>query len=481
MRSNFADKFLACFVMLAVIALCCCAVPGTAKAASAKATDYPPPPSAGEPIRVEDTIYGVLRNHRTLRGMLENREVLSHEVDRARAGFGPKVDLSGRGGYSLLDDSSTRASGLDDRFHTYIGLSAKLVQPIWDGFASRSRVRSAKSTLESVKERVFDTATALSLDGIIAHIDLLRRRKLYELAEENVQIHQTILARVQERVEGGTDVEADVQHVNSRLYRAKSALSEAKAQVLVAEDTYTRLTRLPSTGKMMPVTMPPELFNSPDAVFELAKQYNPHLIAYMHDIRTARADRELADSAFYPVFNVEVGPDYTDRGGRNGRWVYSFDILATVRWNIFNSGADVAEHKAASARIRQARQVMYNYVDDLKLEIDSTWTNYLSAQEQFKHYASAIKYNEFTRSAYYEQYEIGKRSLLDLLDTENELYNSKTQAETSRGNILVGAYRLCALTGNLLPQMSINTAPLAKKPVEDKEDPREPFSPGWFE
>ena len=67
-----------------------------------------------------------------------------------------------------------------------------------------------------------------------------------------------------------------------------------------------------------------------------------------------------------------------------------------------------------------------------------------------------------------------------MLDTESELYNSSTQAETARGNILVGAYRLCALTGNLLPQMSINTGPLGQKPPEDREDPREAFAPGWF-
>ncbi|WP_288229904.1 TolC family protein, partial [uncultured Desulfovibrio sp.] len=115
-----------------------------------------------------------------------------------------------------------------------------------------------------------------------------------------------------------------------------------------------------------------------------------------------------------------------------------------------------------------------------KLDIESTWTNYQAAQEQYKHYSKAIEYNKYTRTAYLEQFQIGKRSLLDVLDTENELYNSSTQAETARGNILVGAYRLCALTGDLLPQMSINTGPLGQNPPEDKEDPREAFAPGWF-
>ena len=130
--------------------------------------------------------------------------------------------------------------------------------------------------------------------------------------------------------------------------------------------------------------------------------------------------------------------------------------------------------------MRQTRQVMYNFMDDLKLDVESTWINYQAAQEQYKHYSKAIEYNKYTRSAYLEQFQIGKRSILDVLDTESELYNSATQAETARGNILVGAYRLSALTGNMLPEMSINTGPLGQSAPKDPEDPREEFAPGWF-
>ena len=153
---------------------------------------YPPPPPPGQPITIEDTVYGVLRTHRSLRGMLENRQVLEHEVDRAKAGFGPRVDVTGRAGGSILSDSTTRGQDLDSQMWGLAGVSAKLVQPIWDGFATRSRVRSAQSTLDSVKHRVFDTATSLSLDGVIAHIDLLRRRRIYDLSEKNVVQHKAI-------------------------------------------------------------------------------------------------------------------------------------------------------------------------------------------------------------------------------------------------------------------------------------------------
>ncbi|MDR2745796.1 MAG: TolC family protein [Desulfovibrio sp.] len=443
---------------------------------------YPPPPQPGQTISVDDTIYGVLRTHRNLRGMLENRDVLEHEVDRARAGFGPRIDASGQAGYGVINDSSSRALDHDRQMWSVVGYSATLVQPVWDGFAARSRVRSAKSTLESVKYRVFDTATSLSLDGVIAHIDLLRRRIIYDLSVKNVDQHKAVLAMAQERANLGADTAADVSQAQSRLSRALSSLAEAKASLHVAEETYARLTGLPGNAKLQTATMPPQIFENPESVFLLAEKGNPKLAAYLQDIRALVGDKELAESAFYPTINLEAGPNYSNRGvyDENERWIFSFDVLGTVRWNIFNSGADWAERKAALARIRQSRQVMYNFIDELKLDIDSTWINYLAAQEQYRHYTKAIEYNKFTRSAYMEQFQLGRRTLLDVLDAESELYNSSTQAETSRGNILVGAYRLSALTGNLLPQMLIDLAPLGRRPAADPDDPREDFAPGWF-
>lgn len=434
----------------------------------------------GEPITVLGTVDGVLRTHRTLRGMMENRAVMEHELTRAKAGFGPSVTVQGQAGASLEDDASTRSRDLNKNFYGTVSASARLVQPIWDGFATRSRVRTAQSTLDSVKARVFDTATTLSLDGIIAHVNLIRARAVYSLAERNVEQHRTILRQTRDRKNLGVDTGADVSQAESRLQRALSSLSEAKSSLVIAEDTYSRLTGQPPASIMAQVPMPPEVYTGPLPVYELAEQHNPKIAAYLQDIRAARGEKELAESAFFPSFAAEAGPSYSDKGGGSGRYATSFDVLGTVRWNVFNSGADVAATKAANARIRQARQVMYDYMDDLKLDIESTWANYLAAQEQFAHYTDAVKFNQITRKAYMEQFQMGKRSLLDVLDAENELYNSSTQAEMAKGNILIGAYRLCALTGNLLPLMGVDTSILGENPPVDPEAQGETFAKGWF-
>ncbi len=149
----------------------------------------------------------------------------------------------------------------------------------------------------------------------------MRRRNILALSERNVARHKALVSQAQDRASLGADTAADVTQAQSRLQRALSNLSEAKAALLVAEETYTRLTGLPAAGRLQPVPMPPELYAGPKDAIAQAEQSNPKLAAYMQDIRASRGERELADAAMYPTFNLEAGPNYTDRGGSTDRWV----------------------------------------------------------------------------------------------------------------------------------------------------------------
>ncbi len=426
---------------------------------------------------LQDTIKATLQHHRGLRVIQENRDVIVHELQRARAGWGPRADVNGRAGYSQLSDTTTRPLGADEDFYGETGIGLTLVQPLWDGLATRSRVRTAEATLDSMTNRVFDNATTLGLDGIIAHIDLIRRREIYRLAQENVRRHQEILASSKDRQQLGADTMADVTQTEGRLSRALSTLSEAKASLLQGEDAYRRVTGLPVPLELGPVALPDPMYENSAVVFEEAQKHNPKLLAYLDDIRAAVGERELAKSAFHPMINLEGGPQYTDRQGPGNQWTQSLEIMATLRWNIFNSGADVAATRAALSRIRQSREYMFNFVDDLKLEIEDSWTGYMAAREQHEHYLNAIEFNRATRDAYLEQFVLGQRSLLDVLDAESELFNSSTQAATAQGNILVGGFRLYALSGVLLPRLDIPTEKLNEAPREELPDPAWSFTP----
>ena len=423
-------------------------------------------PGRGEPIPVKESIEAMMRNNHALKAMQENRSAVGHEIDRAKAGWGPRLDLVARGGFGSLSNSTTRSYNYDGA-SPYSSASLLVTQPLWDGFRTQGRVREAEASFRSMDHRVMDSATSLALDAIIAHVDVLRRAEIYQLAKDNVAAHEDILEKARQRAERGVDTMADVSQAQSRLARAKSALSEAEAFLRIGEDTYTRLTNHRLVGvSLAPVVMPEAMCESPEQVLEKALEGNPKMAAFKEDIQTARARKQQAKANYSPTVDIEAGPSYSDRDAKREMFTSEFGVAAVVRWNLFNSMADVNENKAAAARIRQARQTLYDFNDELKLQVKESWAQLETAQEQLVFYQEAVGYNVATRDAYQEQFVLGERSLLDVLDAENELFNSSSQAATANGNALIAAYRLKALTGELIPSFGISTGMLKVTPSD---------------
>ncbi len=416
-------------------------------------------------VQVRDTVRALLRTHNSLKSIQENRTAVGHEITRAKAGWGPRIDVTARGGYGRLNDSTTRSYDYDHG-GIHSSLQAVVAQPIWDGLNTYNRVQEAEATYRSMDWRVLDNANTLALDAIIAHVDVERRHKILDLAETNVAVHEEILEQAKSRESLGADTLADVTQAQSRLSRARSSLTEARSSMRIGEDTYTRLTKMPPQ-RLAEVGMPSGMFQSWEDVLKAAQKNNPKVLAYLEDIKASNAVREQAKSAFTPNITIEGGPSVSDRDNRKVLRSTDMDVSAVVRWNIFNSGADVAETRAAAARIRQSRKVLYDYFDELKLNVQQTWSEFLSAKEQYQFYTEAVEANLTTLEAYREQFLLNQRTLLDVLDAQNELYNSSTQAATARGNYLIAAYRMKALSGTLLACLKIDEAEL-------KEDPEDP-------
>ncbi len=417
-------------------------------------------PPAGHMTTMSETVNAVIRTHKSLKSIQENRVVATEELRRSKAGYGPRIDLTGSGGMSNLSDSGTRAIDREQHFYGVGQARLTLTQPIWDGFATRSRVRASQSVLDSSSSRVIDNATTLALDGIIAHVDLIWRRRTVELSQANVVTHQRILALTRDRESTGADTIANVTQTQGRLISAMSTLEDTKASLVQGEDSYVRLTELPLPMAMGPIKQPIKMFSGPQEIIDYAKNNNPKIIAFLADVRTQQANKELAEASFHPTVNLEAGPNWSNTGYREpneygDNWTLGVDVLGTVSWNLFNSGADVAASKASAARVREARYTANSYLDDLTLQINNSWTDYQTAVTQLAYHLEAIGYNIQTRDLYMEQFLIGQRTLLDVLDAESELYNSEIQAVTARANIIISAYTLYALSGLLLPELQI--------------------------
>jgi OOP family OmpA-OmpF porin len=130
--------------------------------------------------------------------------------------------------------------------------------------------------------------------------------------------------------------------------------------------------------------------------------------------------------------------------------------MLKARWNLFNGGSDAAARDAASARKLQlvaSRKDQYQQIEE---QIRHTWSQYQTSGQQTKIFSNAVRYNKKTRDAYQQQFVVGQRSLLDVLDSENELFQTSGQLVTVEVNEIIAVYRLLALGGCLLSSLDVD-------------------------
>jgi len=253
---------------------------------------------------------------------------------------------------------------------------------------------------------------------------------------------------------------ADVTQTQGRLARTEASLAESRAALDVAIANYRRLTgREP--GVLEAPAVPANAYPSLEAALAASQTTNLKIKALQSDIKTAEAQVELDKAPFHPNIYLEAGPTYRYQVGSSGTDEGGVVVMLRANWNLFNGGYDWHNVKADKARVRQVRQELNSQLDLLAEEAEATWAQLISTQEQARHFADAVNFSTRTRDMYLEQFNVGQRSLLDVLDSENELFSSSIQLVTAQQNIIAAHYRLLALGGGFLASFGLDRGTLA--------------------
>ena len=418
--------------------------------------------AAGSATTLKDTISSTLGYNPNIKAFQEYRQAAEHDLKRARSGWFPRVDA--RGGYGVDDwhDRSTRTDGRAGTFYSRSEAGLTISQTIWDGMATWNRVNIGESRLESAKQRLYDNAEALGLDAALAHIEVYRQRRIVALAELNVRNHQRILGSQKERQVSGASTMADVTQIESRLARTQASLAESRSALEVAMANYQRLTGKAPAEVAEPVA-PGEALPSLEAALARSMAGNLKIKALQSDVSSADSQAELDKASFYPQIFLEAGPSYRWRAESSTDDSWGTAVMLRANWNLFNGGYDWYNVRGSKARARQSKQELAALRDSLSNEVASTWSQMLSAQEQARHFANAVQYSTKTRDMYLEQFNVGQRSLLDVLDSENELFSSSIQYVTAQQNVTAAKLRLTTLGGAFLESFGLNRSALAIK------------------
>jgi adhesin transport system outer membrane protein len=401
------------------------------------------------PVSVSDSVAAALSYNPRLKVLRDNHEAIGYELDRARGGYYPSIDFSLGYGAESHSDSFTRSKEIEHNFYDRGEASLQLRQLLYDGRETASLVGIEAAKLDSAKLRVLDNAESIALDAIIAHLEVYRQRALFGLAEKNVADHDEILGMLNERQKAGVGSIADVTQTEGRLARAKASLAEIGSAVRGAEANYQRVVGK-LAGEVEYFTVPTDQVpKSLDEVLRAVEANNPKVRALTYNVAEADARVGLSDSGFLPKVNLELSSGYEDQVESSSTYEQNNQAMVRLRWNLFNGGSDLADRKAAIARKSQAVNSKDDQLVQVVEEATATWAKLLAYRAQVIDFGDATTNNQKTLESYMKQFTVGQRTLLDVLDARNELFQSSGLLVTAKVNEVIAAERLLALTGTL--------------------------------
>ncbi len=401
-------------------------------------------------VELGTSISKALKNNPRIKVLQANKKALEFDLKAARAGYLPQVDAVVGYGLEQHSDATTRAGG-DPGNEEWEGrgeASITLTQLIVDGGAQGGTVDAQKALVKSASYRVEDNAESVALDAVVAHLEVFRQTRLVALAQKTVKSHEGILASLQERSRAGAGNRADVAQAQGRLARAKSSLLESEAALVAARANYERVVGEPA-GDLALASVPAALPGSLELAVEGVRRNNPKIQALSADVQSAEAEETVAVSSFFPRLNLELSSAYDEQVEGDASWQWTNSAMVRARWNLFNGGRDLATRRSAHSRTQQALSDRNDQVLDVVELTKATWAQYEAAKARVQTFGEAVSYNEQTLDAYLKQFNVAQRSLLDVLDAENELFQTSGLLVTARVNQAIAGFRLLALQGNL--------------------------------
>ena len=412
--------------------------------------------------------------HQTLKEVaqkvvLTNPEVLAKwhafkaaggDVDVARAGFFPRIDYTAGAGRESL-----KQPGLPERDYNRTGYALTLNQMLYDGFATSSDVKRLDKARLTRYFELLDAAESAALEAGRAYYDVIRYRQLTLLAEANYIEHRSSYELLLRRAQSGAGRRVDVEHAAGRLALAELNLNTETANL---HDVMARYLRL--VGEQAPSVMfgPARLergypVSEADAL-KLAFKQNPTLRAAVENVEAAQHDLEVRRSAFHPRLDLRLRNDRAENvdgamGSRNNNIA---ELI--LNYTLFNGGADVARQLVFAERKNQALDLRDKACRDIRQTLSIAYNEVHRLQAQRSSIDLQVSAIEKTRDAYKAQFNIGQRSLLDLLDTENELLNARRTAVNADVDIDQAYLRTQAGMGRLLEFLGL-------KRIDEKEAP----------
>lgn len=430
------------------------------------------PAGAAEPFSINDALLQATHTNPGVGEASANRRATESELRQTQSTLLPQVRLEARYGPEKFDQSAAVVTGTAlpvpvagaGTWRNGSQESVVVRQILFDGFASIHDIWRQSARVNAAAFRVKERTELIALDAAEAYIDVVRYLRLVALSEQNVAAHQKIFSNVSSRYSGGRAGEGDLEQARERVENARATLAEFRKSLDDARAKYRKVVGLEAFNLRFPGPLG-RMPGSRDEALAVAVRFNPTILAAQADATAAKHAFRVTDGAFVPNVSLEGRATHNDNTYPYlGITHDDYSGKVVMSWDIFRGGQDVWRRSEMAERYTETTMRHARLQRDALESIDKAWSARTITATRVAALTRQLQADRKTIAAFDKEYELGQRSLIDLLNAQNQYFNAAVSLTSSRGVIVFADYQLLAAMGTLLEYLKapppVDAAPL---------------------
>lgn len=411
--------------------------------------------AGAETVDLKTAVQAAIDSHPEISQAIQNKEAIEFEREQAQGLFLPRVSIEASAGVRRLENRTRRAIGIEDETLYPLEASVFAEEVLWDSGSRNAELKRQAARTDGAALRVSERSEFIALNVARQYLDYMLQQRVVAAADDNATFHQLLVNDLREGVSKGSISIADQQQAEERFQAAKIRKTEAMEDMNNAAIAFMTLTGISISEVVLPESPRASLPQTLSDAVAAARERNPK-------VREAQADVDAAYQVMKKA-GAELGPTVSLEGrGRIGDDLDGFrgstnDLQARVvlRWDLYNGGINRAKVQEMTRRASESRFRLHQLTREAEEEVRQAWNRWQSEGLRLADLEQQSKVTDDLLLSYREQFNVGRRSLLDVLDSQNTRFNVQVRTETSRLAQMFAEYQILAATDNLLPTLGV--------------------------
>lgn len=408
-----------------------------------------------EGLTLDNIITKTLDTHPEYQQSEKLVEAARQGIVQAKAGYLPKVDVTLGAGYERVENQSTinkqiadpAASSDADEDRQEASLTVS--QMLFDGFATPARVSIARLDLENRIHYSKEIAEKVSILATEAFYSVLREQSNLVIDQQNLRMHKSYQAQIKKRVRSGKSNKADLEQVNSRVALAESQVVQREELLEQAKSEFFRQVGVEANDLLANNVDYSIVPTSLEEAMEIANASNPRIKTAEAQTESSKSSVREAKAAYMPTVHLELMASRNQNTDGVEKRDETEQAMIRMRYNLFNGGADKAKHMASLAKKDASEKSLEDTKRAVGRDIRTAWYEYQLTSKRLSSLKAQVRAAKATKIAYKSQFDVGQRTLLDVLDSEREYNSARVTLQSAELTRDFSVYQLLSLMGTM--------------------------------